>query len=404
MLISNSAGANHAGVIADILENSDAIVIAVAFLKKGGADHIVPIIEKRLAAGAKVEIFVGTDFFITEPAALERLLNVCRRHPACAVLMANRAQATFHPKIYSARRGDRWRSVIGSANLTRGALQSNEEVSLLVEHAAGDVVTRQLAETFERYRRWRRFQKLDALVLLQYSSAHDIDRRERAKYERARDKALPLGFDLRLIEQWHNRYRADPKTPAAQALRQRSRSKALRLQKSIAALADHPVNGFAREALRQGLGDLMGSSGGKHFWGSSNIPRQGSKALEHPKKMIELFALAKGASRRPIREGYSAMRKEAETIPGVGINMATEMLCTFAPTRYAVYNGNTVGALATLGVTAAPHANFRAIGPDRYERLCETVSALGARIGAADLSEADAFLNWIYWKVKEDAA
>ena len=146
----------------------------------------------------------------------------------------------------------------------------------------------------------------------------------------------------------------------------------------------------------------MGSAGGKHLWGSGSIPRQGSKALDHPKKMIELFALAQRASRLRPLEGYAAMRKAAAAIPGVGINMATEMLCTFAPTRYAVFNGNTVGALSTLGIEVAPFANFRAIGPDRYERLCETIKALAARVGAADLSEADAFLNWIYWKVKAD--
>ena len=404
MLISNADGADHARAIAELIDGADAIIIAVAFLKKGGADHIAPLLKKRLATGATVELFVGTDFFLTEPDALERLLELGRPHPACGVMVADRSPATFHPKIYSARRGDRWRSVIGSANLTRGALRSNEELSLRVDHAAGDALTGQLAETFKRYRDWKRFQKLDPLVLQQYRSAHEIDRRERAKYEKARDRALPEGFDLRVIADWHTRYLADPGTAAARALRRQSRAKALKLQRSIAALADDPINGAARKALRQGLGDLMGSSGGQHLWGSSNIPRQGSKALEHPKRMIGLFALAQGASRLPPQEGYAAMRKEAETIPGVGMNMATEMLCTFAPARYAVYNGNTVGALSTLGIAAAPHANFHAIGPDRYERLCETVKALGTRIGAADLSEADAFLNWIYWKVKADKA
>jgi hypothetical protein len=80
--------------------------------------------------------------------------------------------------------------------------------------------------------------------------------------------------------------------------------------------------------------------------------------------------------------------------------MATEMLCTFAPTRYAIYNGNTVGALGALGIETARYAQFHAISPARYDQLCETIKALGSRIGTADLSEADAFLNWIYFEVK----
>jgi HKD family nuclease len=130
MLISNADGAYHAGAITELIDGADAIVIAVAFLKKGGADHIAPILEKRLASGARVELFVGTDFFLTEPDALERLLKLGRRHLACDVMVADRSPATFHPKIYSARRGDRWSSVIGSANLTRGALRSIEELSI----------------------------------------------------------------------------------------------------------------------------------------------------------------------------------------------------------------------------------------------------------------------------------
>ncbi|WP_417673849.1 phospholipase D-like domain-containing protein [Roseibium sp.] len=404
MLISNTYGADHAGSIAELINGADTIIIAVAFLKKRGADYIAPILKKRLAAGATVELFVGTDFFLTEPAALQRMLELGKRNPRCCVMVAGRSSATFHTKIYSARRGKRWHSIIGSANLTHGALRSNEELSLRIDHGAGDALTGQLAQTFERYRNWERFQKLDMLVLQQYKSAYEIDRRERAKYEKARERALLKGLDLRVITEWHTRYLADPGTAAEQTLRRRNRVKALGLQKLIAALADKPIDAAAGKGLRQSLGDLMGSSGGQHLWGSGSIPRQGSKALEHPRKMIELFALAHEASRRSPHKGYAEMKSAADTIPGVGINMATEILCTFAPTRYAVYNGNTAGALSILGISVAPHAKFRAIGPDRYEQVCDTIKALGARIGAADLSEADAFLNWIYWKAKTGEA
>lgn len=403
-LVANADDAHHRGAIAELFDDADAVIIAVAFLKKGGAEHIIPLLEKRLAAGATAELFVGTDFFLTEPDALKLLLELGQRQPGSVIMVADRSSATFHPKVYSARRSDRWRSVIGSANLTRGALGSNEELSVTIDHADGEVLSGQLAATFERYRTAKRFQRLDPLVLQQYASAHEIDRREREKYEKARDSALPEAFDLRVISDWHARYLADPDTPVAQASRRRRRAAALRLQRSIAKLADDAVDSAARGEVRQGLADLMGSAGGKHLWGSGNIPRQGSKALKHPKKMIGLFALARRASQLRPSAGYAAMRREAETIPGVGINMATEMLCTFAPTRYAVFNGNTVSALSILGIAAAPFANFHAIGPDRYERLCETIRALATRIGAADLSEADAFLNWVYFKVKADKA
>ena len=360
----------------------------------------MPLLEKRLAAGATVALYIGTDFFHTDPCALERLLRLKQRHASCIVLVAARASATFHPKLYTARKRGTHRSLIGSANLTAGALGANEELSVCVTHAADDPITQGVESTFERYRKWPRLQELDPLLLQQYASDHAIDRRERQKYEKARDAALPKGIDLRVIADWYQRYLADPEAVALLATRKRSRPTAFRLQRSVAALNDAQITHGARATFRAGLGDLMGSAGGAHLWGSGSIFRQGSKALKHEKDMIGLFALARWASGRPVCEGYDAIRKAGEPIPGVGLNMATEMLCTFAPTRYAVFNGNTVGALEALGVETARYAQFQAISPARYEQLCETIKALGNRIGTSDLSEADAFLNWIYWEVK----
>lgn len=402
MIVSNADDRNHSDAIATLLQGAEEILIAVAFLKKLGADHLAPMLEKRLAAGATVELFIGTDFFLTEPAALERLLQVMANYASCSVMIADRAPATFHPKVYCSRRGEEWRSLVGSANLTGGALRSNEELSFLVHHAAADTVTTQLGKTFDRYRSSKRFQALDPLVLQQYGSLHEIDRRERERYEKARDREIPGSFDLRGINEWHRRYLADPASAAAQAARRRNRARALMLQRSIAALASGDFDAAARKAVKDGLGNLMGSAGGSHLWSSGSIYRQGSKALRHPARMIRLFSLAQGASRRRPRDGYAEIRRAAKDVPGVGLNMATEMLCTFAPARYAVCNGNTVRALEVLGIASPRYARLDAIGPDRYELLCNTIKALGARIGAADLSEADAFLNWVYWKKKAE--
>lgn len=400
MLVANTGKANHSESIPAIIKNADEIFIAVAFLKRAGANLIAPLLEKRLAAGAEVEFFIGTDFFLTEPAALETLLALKDRHPACKIHIADRGTATFHPKAYVSRRGDQYRSLIGSANLTGGALSANEELSLCVDHSVGDTLTGQLTVTFDRYRKSSRFQELDALALEQYASSHAIDARERKKYENARDSALPSAFDLRVIENWYRLYQADSKAMSDLAERRQRRVDALRVQTAIAGLAGAPLNVATKATFQAHLRDLMTSNGGRHLWGSGDIHRRGSEALDHPKDVIALFALGQSAAARPPRDGYDAMRKAGEPIPGVGLNMATEILCTFAPDRYAVYNGNTVGALSALGINAPAHPNFRAISPPRYEKLCATIRALGRRIGKANFSETDAFLNWIYWEVK----
>ena len=212
---------------------------------------------------------------------------------------------------------------------------------------------------------------------------------------------MPASFDLGAITRWHRYYLANAKAMSDLASRKKTRARALKLQRKIAALNESPITQKAKDTLREGLGDLIGSAGGEHLWGSANIQRQGSQAKDHEKEMIRFFALGQSVARQPSAQGYAAIRKSGEQIPGVGINMATEMLCTFAPTRYAVYNGNTVVALSTLGIEVAKYPQFHAISPARYESICETIKALGSRIGADDLSDADAFLNWVYFETKE---
>lgn len=401
MLIANNAGEDHAEAIADILNDADEITIAVAFLKVGGADHIIPMLQKVLAAGGPVELFIGTDFFHTQPAALTKLFELQKRYPTCNVMIANQSKATFHPKAYVARHGEEYRSLIGSANLTAGALSENEELSLRVAHGADDALSAQLAATFMRYREDARFQKLELLALQQYTTSYEINRKLKKKFERELEAALSSTFDLRLIEDWYARYLADPVAMKDLADRKVRVTTAGKVQKDIAALSQAPLNRATRAAFHAHLSDLIGSKGYQHLWGSGDIHRQGTQALKHPKEMIALFALGQSVARRTPFQAYDAMRRAAKLIPGVGSNTVTEILCSFAPTRYAVYNGNTVGALEALGITPPASPNLDSISPIRYETICATIEALGARIGGANMSEADAFLNWLYWKTKK---
>lgn len=400
MLVANNENGDHARAIAEILKGAEEISIAIAFLKRGGANHIAPTLKRCLAAGGSVEIYIGSDFFLTEPKALELLLAIREKHPAFNIQLAKRGTATFHPKVYVTRRGTKYRSLIGSANLTSGALASNEELSISLTHNPGDPIVAQLLSTFERYKKWSRFQQLDALVLEQYASSYEIDYRERRKYEKSRDAALPAAFDLATIDKWLARYRADPKAIVELAARKQKLGAALAAQNAIVALGRAPITAAARQQFKDNLGNLIGSAGGNHLWGSGSIFRQGSQALENADGIIPFFARAKDVSKKPVQDAYVEIRAAAATLGGVGLNFATEALCTFAPFHFAVYNGNTKEALKTLGISATASTEFRAVSPMRYAKLCDTIKALGRRIGAANLSEADYFLNWIYWEVK----
>ncbi|WP_343636690.1 phospholipase D family protein [Roseateles sp.] len=84
------------------------------------------------AAIARMNIFkhliVGTHGSQTHPKCLRALAS----HPGKAFIRRNSPEL-FHPKIYMFEHADRFSIVIGSHNLTRGAFECNDELSILTD-------------------------------------------------------------------------------------------------------------------------------------------------------------------------------------------------------------------------------------------------------------------------------
>jgi HKD family nuclease/predicted RNA-binding protein len=95
------------------------INIAVAYVKETGLD-VLESMKVKIDRG-----IVGDAFAITQPEALERLMKQGSR-----IRMAQVATGTFHPKLYMVPYDDSLGAIVGSANLTGGGLEANEEASI----------------------------------------------------------------------------------------------------------------------------------------------------------------------------------------------------------------------------------------------------------------------------------
>lgn len=196
----------------------------------------------------------------------------------------------------------------------------------------------------------------------------------------------------------HAEFNRDREEVLALQKRRRDRRAALDVQRRIARMATiRRLSALDRETFEGLFRDLVTSADGhRHLWHSGDIHRRGQEALSDPVATIALFALAAKIAKQPPEQGYAKVRKPAADIGGVGINMVSEILCTFAPKRYAVFNGNTAAALRAIG--ADPPKSVTLFSAQAYARACGVVEAVRRRIGGDDLSDADAFLNWIYHK------
>lgn len=116
------------------LRTSNEIVISVSFLRYSGLSLIIADLKAFTERGGRAKILTSTYLGITQPEALNSLLNVtgidCRIHVAGFVKLPNPTVITgFHTKFYIFNNG-RKECWVGSSNLTKGGLSSNIEANL----------------------------------------------------------------------------------------------------------------------------------------------------------------------------------------------------------------------------------------------------------------------------------
>ncbi|MBB4859279.1 HKD family nuclease [Novosphingobium chloroacetimidivorans] len=403
-LVRNENERDHLAAIEDIMHGATRISFAVAFLKSKGLGRVIGTLTARLENAADVEAFVGSDFCLTEPGALKDLLDLSRRYPQLEVFVAKAdARSTFHPKIFLGVGATGAQLMVGSANLTGGAVTQNEEVSVILGLEEKSPLLAEMRSVFSEYRTNPRFEELDEVVLEIYRARFKVAEEAKRRLETELAAGDASAFDLDKLSLLHAEFRRDKAEMKALRKRRRDRKLAMTVQRQIAGMSrTKSLARRDRDEFANLFRDLITSGDGhRHLWHSGDIHRRGQEAITQPRETIALFAAAEAASQKPPEEGYAEIRRLGGEISGVGINMVSEILCTFAPKRYAVYNGNTAAALRALG--ASPPKSVTLFSAESYARVCGVIEAVRRRIGGEDLSDADAFLNWIYQtKVKPD--
>lgn len=107
---------------------------------------------------------IGTQFAQTEPFALRELNRRADR-----LRVAISASGTFHPKVVLGFRGDKFRAIVGSANLTEAAFSTNVELNLFLAGIAGEAQVIELSRFIDEA--WKDAAKIDDAWLDDYTKA-----------------------------------------------------------------------------------------------------------------------------------------------------------------------------------------------------------------------------------------
>ncbi|WP_072762066.1 phospholipase D family protein [Rhodanobacter sp. OK091] len=111
-----------------LIEDYTEIQFAVAWATSGNS--VFELLQTHY--GRISRAVIGTHFYQTHPDVLDAF------HGLKEVRFVLQPSGVFHPKIFLFRNRDFWEALIGSANLTNGALGKNSETMLLVGGAIGE--------------------------------------------------------------------------------------------------------------------------------------------------------------------------------------------------------------------------------------------------------------------------
>jgi len=127
--------------------------IAVAWVRRSGAQALFPALRAFLARGGLLRIIVGIDLENTSREGLRQLLKLEKYGDVGVSVHHNEAQyVTFHPKIYLFRNGNDAKAIVGSNNLTAGGLALNTEAALTLEGSNSSKTIIRIADTLAQWR------------------------------------------------------------------------------------------------------------------------------------------------------------------------------------------------------------------------------------------------------------
>ncbi|MGI2746208.1 DEAD/DEAH box helicase family protein, partial [Bacillus cytotoxicus] len=116
------------------MEDAKAIYILTSFVMKSGVEVLTEALQKAAEKNVDIKVCTGDYLYITQPDALEKLYHI---HPNIEIRLWKSAGKSFHPKAYLFEHESDGVMIVGSSNMSRSALTSGVEWSLLVKESVG---------------------------------------------------------------------------------------------------------------------------------------------------------------------------------------------------------------------------------------------------------------------------
>lgn len=139
-LQTNTGTYKHKHLLAELIKKSDLSILCSGWIKLPGLQVLLPAIDSALARGAKILVYSNLE------QTLDGVTEALASRSALKHQIVDGSKRALHTKIYYFETGEEYTAVIGSANITKGGLAGNEELSIQLVGIKGDQLYHQLQQ------------------------------------------------------------------------------------------------------------------------------------------------------------------------------------------------------------------------------------------------------------------
>jgi len=132
LLQTNSGQRKHVHLLSELIKKSEVSILCSGWIKLPGLKDLLPSIDAALANGAVITVYSNLK------ETLEGVAPALASRRGLTHRMVGPGSRALHTKIYYFESGDEYTAVIGSANITKGGLRANEELSMTMQGMRGD--------------------------------------------------------------------------------------------------------------------------------------------------------------------------------------------------------------------------------------------------------------------------
>lgn len=391
-LVLANGSEGHADELNRHLWHATRLVCIVAFAKSSRWRLIEKAVAERVAKGLNATFVIGLDFYQSEPAVLRAILGLKAKAVGAGLALyigRERRQHTLHPKVYWLKRSQGQTLIVGSANMTRGGLADNHEMSALL---SGPPATQErwLRQWIDERAKAGDIVEATPKLIRGYERRRDIYRTtmKSAETRAFRAMANAPGDTLTLADLLIE-MRADDGPEGFTKSLQRRRKAEPKACKQIVLLSRRPD--LARGQFLKAYEELISQ------WHSSGLARGKNIVAKRSNRFqAALRALVAEPSDNPAVL-FDLLKFHFDKIPRAGSNVMTELLHTRDPARFPVMNRNSVAGMGLANIDGYPELpTKKAVRGALYARFAADAERLRQGLGLADLSELDALFNYAY--------